>query len=66
MQATFQADLEKAKETAENTKGTMTATANKMFVFYTNLLSAKAKYTWNKIVEEQTEGDPFVDLQGNT
>jgi hypothetical protein len=23
----------------------------------------KAKYTWNKIVEEQMEGDPYVDLQ---
>jgi hypothetical protein len=42
----------------------MTAAANKMFVFYANLLSVKAKYMWNKIVEEQTEGDPYVDFQG--
>ncbi len=33
MQATFQADLEKAKSTAENAKGAMTAAANKMFAF---------------------------------
>jgi hypothetical protein len=42
----------------------MTAAANKMFVFYTNLLSVKAKYMWKKIVEEQTEGNSYVDLQG--
>jgi hypothetical protein len=42
----------------------MTATANKMFAFYANLLSVKAKYAWNKIVEDQMEGDPCVDLQG--
>jgi hypothetical protein len=64
MQATFQADLEKAKEVAENAKGAMTTAANKMFVFYANLLSVEAKYAWNKIVEEQTEGGQYVDLQG--
>jgi hypothetical protein len=42
----------------------MTAAANKMFVFYTNMVPVKAKYGWNKIVEEQTEGNPCVDLQG--
>jgi hypothetical protein len=35
-----------------------------MFQFYTNLLSLDAKYTWNKIVKEQTEAEPFKDLQG--
>jgi hypothetical protein len=35
-----------------------------MFQFYTNLLSLDAKYSWNKIVWEQTEADPFKDLQG--
>jgi hypothetical protein len=33
MQATFQADLEKAKSATENAKGVMTAAANKMFAF---------------------------------
>ncbi len=59
-----QPDLEKAKEAAENTKGIMTAAVNKMFTSYANLLSVKAKYAWNKIVEEQTEGEPYVDLPG--
>jgi hypothetical protein len=63
MHATFQADLEKAKSAAENTNSVMTAAATKMFRFYTNLLSVKAKYMWNKIVEEQMEGNPYVDLQ---
>jgi hypothetical protein len=35
-----------------------------MFQFYANLLSADAKFAWNKIVKEQTEADPFKDLQG--
>jgi hypothetical protein len=34
-----------------------------MFQFYANLLSLDAKYSWNKIVQEQTEADPFKDLQ---
>jgi hypothetical protein len=35
-----------------------------MIQFYTNLLSSDAKYAWNKIVKEQTETDPYKDLQG--
>ncbi len=42
----------------------MTTAATKMFAFYANLLSIKVKYAWNKIIEEQTEGDLYVDLQG--
>ncbi len=66
MRANFQVqvDLKKAKEAAENAKGAMTAAANKMSAFYANLLLVEAKYAWNKIIEEQIEGDPYVDLQG--
>jgi hypothetical protein len=64
MQATFQADLKSAKSVAENAKGMMTTAATKMFAFFANLLSVKTKYVWKKIVEEQTEGNPCVDLQG--
>jgi hypothetical protein len=49
------------KETAMN-KGE--AAATKMFQFYANLLSLDAKYSWNKIVWEHLEADPFKDLQG--
>ncbi len=50
-----------AKETAKNKKE---AAATKMFQFYENLLSSDDKYAWDKIVREQTEADPFKDLQG--
>jgi hypothetical protein len=50
-----------AKETAKNKKD---AAATKMFQFNMYLLSSDAKYAWNKIVREQTEADPFKDLQG--
>ncbi len=60
----FQADLEKAKQAWETAQGAMTAAANLMFTFYSNLLSPKSKYAWNKIVVEQMESDPFVNLQG--
>jgi hypothetical protein len=42
----------------------MTAAVNLMFTFYSNLLSPKSKYAWNKIVSKQMEGDPFTNLQG--
>jgi hypothetical protein len=35
-----------------------------MFQLYTNLLSVDARYAWNKIVQEQTEADPYQELQG--
>jgi hypothetical protein len=50
-----------AQETAQ---GAMTAAATLMFVFYSNLLSPESKYAWNKIDVKQTEGDPYVNLQG--
>ncbi len=64
MQATFLAYHKKAKEAAENAKSAMTAAANKMVRFYAILLSIEAKYAWNKIIEEQMDGDPYVDLLG--
>jgi hypothetical protein len=42
----------------------MTAAASKMFAFYLNFLSPKSKYVWNRIASEQTESNPFVNLQG--
>jgi hypothetical protein len=35
-----------------------------MFTFYSNLLSPRSKYAWNKIIVKQMEGDPYVNLQG--
>jgi hypothetical protein len=64
MKAGFQVDLEKAKQAQETAQGAMTTAANLMFTFYSNLLSPESKYSWNKIVVEQTEGNPYVNLQG--
>jgi hypothetical protein len=44
----------------------MAAATCKMFTFYLNLLSPESKYLWNKIVGEQMESDPYVNLQGDS
>jgi hypothetical protein len=64
MKAGFQADLEKALQAQETAQGAMTTAASLMFAFYSNLLSPESKYAWNKIVVEQIESDPYVNLQG--
>jgi hypothetical protein len=66
MKAGFLGDLEKAKQSQRTAKGAMTIAANKMFAFYSNLLSPESKYAWNKIVGEQTESDLYVNLQGDS
>ncbi len=65
MKANFLSDLEKAKKVPCIAKGAMAAAAAKMFAFYSNLLSPESKYAWNKIISEQTESDPYVNLQGD-
>ena len=60
----YQAVYDKASFTKETAKNKRKAGVTKIFQFYTNLLSSDAKYSWNKIVWEQTEADPFKDLQG--
>ncbi len=66
MKAGFLEDLEKAKQDQSTAKGAMTTAASKMFTFYSNLLSPESKYLWNKIVGEQMESDPYVNLQGDS
>ncbi len=66
MKAGFLEDLGKAKQAQSTAKGTMTAAVSKMFTFYSNLLSPESKYSWNKIIYEQTESDPHVNLQGDS
>ncbi len=66
MKAGFLEDLEKAKQAQSTAKGAMTTATSKMFTFYSNLLSPERKYLWNKIVSEQTESDPYVNLQGDS
>jgi hypothetical protein len=66
MKAGFLGDLEKAKQSQRTAKGAMIVAANKMFMSYSNLLSPESKYGWNKILSEQTESDPYVNLQGDS
>ncbi len=65
MKAGFLEDLEKAKQAQSTAKGAITAAASKLFTFYLNLLSPESKYSWNKIVGNQMESDPYVNLQGD-
>jgi hypothetical protein len=60
----YQTEIEKAVFTSKTTKNKKESTAEEIFQFYANLLSADAKYAWNKIIKEQTESDLFKDLQG--
>jgi hypothetical protein len=62
MKAGFLEDLEKAKQAQRIAMGARTIAANKMFTFYSNLLSPESKYAWNKIVGEQMESDSYVNL----
>jgi hypothetical protein len=64
LQANFLLDLKKAKEAAENAKGKAESAAKEMFQFCVNFLSVDAKYAWNKIAIEQTQSNPYTDLQG--
>jgi hypothetical protein len=66
MKASFSSDLEKAKQSQRIAKRAMTVAASKMFSIYSNLLSPESKYGWNKIVSEQTESNPYINLQGDT
>jgi hypothetical protein len=60
----YQANYDKAYLAKETAKNKREAAATKIFQFYVNFLSSDAKYTWNMILEEQTEADPFMDHQG--
>jgi hypothetical protein len=62
--AEYKKDLEKAETTAETSKNKKESAAKEMSQFYANLLSLDAKYAWNKIIKEQMETDPYMDLQG--
>ncbi len=64
LQENFLLNLKKAKEDAEDAKGQIESATKKLFQFYTNLLSVEAKYTWDKVVVEQTASNPYTDLQG--
>jgi hypothetical protein len=55
----YQAIYDKASFAKETAKNKREAAATMTFQFYANLLASDAKYSWNKIVREQTEADPY-------
>jgi hypothetical protein len=64
LQAMYHLDLKKARKATENAKANAESAAQDMFQFYANLLSVDPKYAWNKIIQEQTQSEPYMDLQG--
>ncbi len=66
LHATIKAELKQALEAAEEATIKRDKAADDMFQLYANLLSVNARYVWNKIVQEQTNADPYTDRQGLT
>jgi hypothetical protein len=66
LQAKTKAELKQAVKAAEKATTLRDKAAADMFQLYVNLLSVDARYAWNKIIHEQTEADPYQDLQGRT
>jgi hypothetical protein len=64
--AAIKAELKQTLEAAEEAMTKRDKAAEDMFQLYANLLSVNARYVWNKIVQEQTNAGPYMDLQGLT
>jgi hypothetical protein len=57
-------EIKQAQEAADKTMAKGEQAAADMFQLHANIISGNAKYTWNKIIHEQTASDPYTDLQG--
>ncbi len=66
LRAVIKAELKQALEAAEEATTKCDKATEDMFQLYANLLSVDARYAWNKIVQKQTNADPYTDLQGLT
>jgi hypothetical protein len=66
LRAVIKAELKQALEAVEEAMTKRDKAAEDMFQLYANLMSVNARYAWNKIVQEQTNADPYTDLQGLT
>jgi hypothetical protein len=62
LRATIKAELKQALEAIEEATTKHDKAAEDMFQLYANLLSVDARYAWNKIVQEQTNANPYTDL----
>jgi len=59
LQAETKAELKQALKAAEKATTLRDKAVADMFQLYANLLSVDVRYAWNKIVQEQTEADPY-------
>ncbi len=66
LRAKTKAELEQALEAVGEATTQHDKVAADMFQLYANFLSVDTRYAWNKIVHEQTEANPYMDLQGLT
>jgi hypothetical protein len=66
LRATIKAELKQALEAVGEATTKRNKAAEDMFKLYANLLSVDVRYAWNKIVHEQTEANPYMDLHGLT
>ena len=66
LHADIVAELKQAVEAAEEATAKRDKAAEDMFQLYANLLAVNTRYAWNKIVQKQTNADPYTDLQGLT
>jgi hypothetical protein len=66
LRSDIMAELKQAVGAAEEAMTKRDKAAEDMFQLYANLPSINARYAWNKIVQEQTNADPYTDLQGLT
>jgi hypothetical protein len=66
LRAAIKAELKQALEDVEEATTKRDKAAEDMFQLYAILLSVDARYAWNKIVQEQTNADPYTHLQGLT
>ncbi len=66
LHAETKAELKQAALAAVEATTLRDKAAADIFQLYANLLYVDARYAWNKIVQEQTEADPYQDLQGLT
>ena len=64
--AGLMAKSKQALEAAEEATDRRDKVVEDMFQLYANLLSVNARYVRNKIVQDQTNADPYTDLQGLT
>ena len=58
------AELKQAVEASEEATTRCDKAAEDMFQLYPNLLSIDTRYVWSKIVQDQTNADPYKDSKG--